>query len=441
MSISAVINPLSTLIAALLTALPNVQADPPQVPIKPAIVHGRITDEAGAPIPNARVRAAIPAISMDLIDANTQSKLLETKSDADGHYRFELSEIKDATTLSLDVLKPRYRRLIGGDVRLLNIVPGGTVDVPLTLKPSLYFAGTVVDEQGKPIPNVLVHAQEKQTRGTSSVERTTTAADGSFELFNYSIKPAATNGKSPVFLHAENYIDLRIDDLRALPENQRETMRIVLEKGLTVSGTVLDSAGKPVPDALIRVTRKDGTHRKATMSNSLGKFTLQGLSKGLSSLKARNFTIKQKTIKLLALKSDQPDLEVQLQPMALPSNLQTYRVLGMTLADVTPEIQSAYDLYQQRGVIVLDPGVNAKRLGLANIGEGDEFYSVGRKRIGSVRELVEQIVAQSHTQQVSVQYAVTKLESDGNSGARLNLTKADLFELQRLADQLNPREP
>ena len=56
------------------------------------------------------------------------------------------------------------------------------------------------------------------------------------------------------------------------------------------------------------------------------------------------------------------DLEVRLKPIPLPADLKKYAVLGMQLADVTPELKSAYDLYFDRGALILDPGKDSDRL-------------------------------------------------------------------------------
>jgi hypothetical protein len=45
----------------------------------------------------------------------------------------------------------------------------------------------------------------------------------------------------------------------------------------------------------------------------------------------------------------------------LPANLKKHAVLGMKLADVTPELKSAYDLYFD-GAVILDPGNDFDRL-------------------------------------------------------------------------------
>ena len=116
-----------------------------------------------------------------------------------------------------------------------------------------------------------------------------------------------------------------------------------------MTGTVLDAAGKPVPNAIIVVARKDGSHGKGTMSDANGKFAVRGLSEGLTKLSARALGIKQKVNVPMALNADKDDLEVRLRAIPMPADLQKHAVLGMQLADVTPELKSAYDLYLDRG--------------------------------------------------------------------------------------------
>ena len=90
-------------------------------------------------------------------------KQLEAKSDANGDYRLEIPGIAGRTKISIDAMKPGYRRLVGtlmpgGDPKSVEVVPGRAAEASLILKPALYFAGIVVDEQGKPIPGVKIAA-------------------------------------------------------------------------------------------------------------------------------------------------------------------------------------------------------------------------------------------------------------------------------------------
>ncbi len=220
-------------------------------------------------------------------------------------------------------------------------------------------------------------------------------------------------------------------------------MRVVLETGRQIAGTVFDAAGKPVRGAMVKVVRKDGSHRKATATDANGKFALRGLSEGLTMLSARAMDIRQTFYLPMALKSDQIGLEVRLKPISLPADLKTYTVLGMQLADMTPRLKDTYDLYGERGAVILDPGQDSDRLSIGKLAEGDTFWMVGRTRIGNVREFVNQILTETAGQNaevssVRVVYNFNRVDFDGARTATMKLTKDDLKQLQMVSDQLRP---
>jgi hypothetical protein len=166
-----------------------------------AILHGRVTDEAGAPLADVRVRVAIPATDMRFVDVSTPHKRLETTTDARGEYRLEIPEITEHTTVSLDAMKPGYRRLVGtlfagGDRKNVEVGPGAEAEASLILKPALYTAGVVVDERGSPIPSVKTTARRVSAQGYSFIEITATNPDGSFEIFSYQVRPPGQNPQS-----------------------------------------------------------------------------------------------------------------------------------------------------------------------------------------------------------------------------------------------------
>jgi 5-hydroxyisourate hydrolase-like protein (transthyretin family) len=421
-----------------------------------AIVHGRVTDATGAPLADVRVRVAIPATDMRLVDVSTPHKRLETRTDARGEYRLEIPEIEAPTTVSLDAMKPGYRRLVGtlsarGDWKNVQVGPGAEAEATLILKPALYFAGVVVDERGSPIPSVKTTSRRVADRGYAFVEVTATDADGSFEIFGYQAQRPGQNPQSKgavSFVHPD-YIDAEIEDIYALAPEKREAIRIVLGTGYKLTGTVLDVVGKPVPKAMIKAIRKDKTHRKTTLTDANGKFALRGVSGGLIMLTARALDIRQQTHLPMALRSDMNNLEVGLKAIKLPANLKLYTVLGMQLADVTSELRSIYDVVDGfGGALIVDPGKDSDRLNIGGLAEGDLFFSVGStRRIGSVSEFVNQILAETAGQNgdeysVRVVYNFSTVDSDTARTTRLmKFTKDDRKQLQILSEQLAPEEP
>ena len=136
--------------------------------------------------------------------------------------------------------------------------------------------------------------------------------------------------------------------------------------------------------------------------------------------------------------------------MALPADLKTYAVLGMQLADVTPELKSAYELVHG-GAVILDPGKDSDRLRIGRLAEGYCFLYVGQAivgraigtRISSVREFVNQILTETAGQNaeeysVRVIYSFSTVEAVGTNVQYLKLTKDDLKQLQMVSDQLAP---
>jgi Carboxypeptidase regulatory-like domain len=418
-----------------------------------AILRGRVTDEAGAPLVDVRVRVAIPAADMRFVDASTQNKrrLMEAKSDAKGDYRLELPEITEHTTISIDAMKPGYRRLVGtlmsgGDAKRVEVAPGTAAEASLVLKPALYFTGIVVDEQGRPISAVKIAANVQFARASAGIELTASNSDGAFELFCYSVNPPTRQNevsKGEVHFVHPDYIDREIEDVYALAPKERDSLRIILAAGYKVTGRVVDDAGKPVANAMIRAIRKDKTHRKGTTTDASGSFALRGVSGGLIMVTARALDIRQQAYVPIALKSDKLDLEIRLKPIELPADLKTYPVLGMQLADVTPELRSTYDLYSERRALIVDPGKDPDRLNIGRLAEGYAFWKVGNTRIGSVSEFVSQIVAETAGQNaaeysVRVVYNFSAVDFDGSRTAYLKFTKDDLKQLQTLSEQLAP---
>ena len=165
-----------------------------------AILHGRVTDEAGALLADVRVRVAIPATDMRFVDVSTPHKRLETRTDARGEYRLEIPEITERMTVSLDAMKPGYRRLVGtlfdgGDQQSVEVGPGAEAEATLILKPALYTAGLVVDERGSPIPSVKTTARSVSAQGYAFIEITATNPDGS--VWKSSALPRDPPGQHP----------------------------------------------------------------------------------------------------------------------------------------------------------------------------------------------------------------------------------------------------
>jgi hypothetical protein len=426
----------------------------PKPSAKTSVLRGRVTNEAGDPLADVRVRVAIPATDMRFIGVgrglvhgdDLRYELVETRTDAGGAYRMEITGVVEPTKVSLDAVRPGYRRLVGtlmsgGDPNEVEIKPGAEIEFSIKLKPSAYFRGVVVDEKGMPIPTLNVGAQASYDQMTGGIERTTTNPDGSFEIFCYPEKLTDLGqgaGRGLVFFNHPDYIDNRLDNIYSLKD--RESIRVVMRTGYKVTGTVLGRTGKPVPGAMVTIG-KDGGQEKGIRANGNGKFALRGLREGPALLRVRNMEIKQKAEVPLTLKGDEIDLIVRLKPLVVPGGAKSYPVLGMRLADVTPELKSAYDLRYDRGAMILETGPNSERLKIGEIAESDVFWMVGNQRVGSVREFVDQLLAEPGVQiagerGIRVVYGFIRVDASGTNTQYIRFTEDERRQLQELSEQL-----
>lgn len=410
-----------------------------------AIVYGRVTNESDDPLADARVSVAVPATNMRFLDARARQRLREATTDANGNFWLELPGVAKTTTISVDAAEPGYERFSAdrnGFLLRVAVTPGVPRELTLKLKPSRYFNGVVVDEQSQPIPGVQVSANAITPRVFAWVENAVSRSDGSFEIFNYPLVPQNFLGgvsKGAVTFFHPDYIETRIEDVYALSSHDQENLRIILKTGHKLAGTVLDVAGNPASHVLVKVV--EGQHRKATITDRNGKFVLRGLTPGLATLTAHAFGVKQSTRQELSLDKDQTNFTLRLQTISLPADAKTYKVLGMTLTDVTPQLKSAYDLYDDRGALILDPGYEFDHLRIGYLASGYDFWLVGETRIRSVREFVKQLLAEtahqpSNERSVRVVYSFSRVDFDGTNTQYMKLTKDDLKQLQGLLDQL-----
>ncbi len=228
-------------------------------------VGGRLLDPSGHPIAGARV-AWFPYRDEDqsLLDQATGKEpapLGETKTDASGNFRVALDKPGLSVALRIEPAGFPQARFSGPfesseDVSLFE------VQVPAAQK----AAGTVVDEASQPVGGVRVLALSSEILAQGDerfLAETRTLADGSFTM------PDAPEGPRVLLALAEGFVrspHLQIDAAR--------DERIVVKRGGSVRGILLDAAGQPVAGAI--VTAGD----LAGVTDSAGRYEIAGLAAG-----------------------------------------------------------------------------------------------------------------------------------------------------------------
>lgn len=176
--------------------------------------------------------------------------------------------------------------------------------------------------------------------------------------------------------------------------------------------------------------------RKATTTDSGGRFVLKGMAKAKNRIRVLSTALGQKATVEKTVENDEGGFAIHLKPMDdLPTDFKTHDVLGMKLTDATPEFSLAYEFPQYTGALIIDPGADSERLGVGRLQKGYVFWMVGQKSISSVREFVERLIAEAELQEnanrgVRVVFTPVGADVDGTNTQYLKLTKADVDQLK-----------
>ncbi|WP_029246744.1 carboxypeptidase-like regulatory domain-containing protein [Schlesneria paludicola] len=422
---------------------------------KPAILRGVIRNEDEGPLIGVRVRVAIPATDMRFLGIQdtlmgskaTSVKILETKTVKNGEYRFEIPGLTQPTKISIDAMRPGYRRITGmlmkgGDPNEFVVSPGESLGAPFTLHPSLYVSFDVVDEQGRPIPKAIVSANANTARSSFGVERTTSNLDGHVELFNYEMTPfieGVGETKGRIFIEHPDYLSHTIDDVYNIPENERRRIQVVLRAGTRAAGQVVDAAGIPVENAMVKI---EGGERKACLTDATGRFDLKGLADDQQlTISVLAKEIDQKTSMKANLNQDLSNLKLQLEPIELPKTPKIYTVLGMQLTDLSPDYRTGYNLFIPAGALILNPGTDSERLKIGNLEKTFVFWCVGNTDVSSVKQFVSQILKEvgdsdSDEHFIRVVYSLSIVDFDGTNTQYVKLTKNDIAHLKAVQAEI-----
>ncbi len=263
---------------------------------KPLHYKGTIVDkDTGKPIPGAMV-----TVRRSILRSSENRVLQETRhtTGADGMYAFEIPPDQYASPylyIELDVEHPDYapRDRFGYALSMtrknekLNERPFFEM---VELRPATPITGRVETPEGEPAAGVVVLAYSRTDKGGQfeygSFARAESDAQGRFRL------PITTPGQAAYWVLPKDYAV----DLYVVPDGKRGDMgTIILKKGVSVAGRVLDVQGKPIAGVFVEIERQRGNGpdleahsltfisnviRRAAETGADGRFTFAPLPPG-----------------------------------------------------------------------------------------------------------------------------------------------------------------
>jgi hypothetical protein len=225
--VSAATDPSRLLAADPPVAPPKATPKPrlPRPPLLPSSLIGRITDEQGAPVADARLE----------IYPKRGGAGSFAKTKADGSYAFD--RVPSAAVYQLRIYSTRCVSLTDYQDENLTIPldPPQTVTRNFVLKPACQLQLTIVDEHDRPIPKVRVFES-----GPYDGQLLQTDKEGKLTIGGLAPSPLV----SRFALYHDDYVveslAVKLDDPKVIVER-----KITLSEGKSVRGTVTCSDGKP----------------------------------------------------------------------------------------------------------------------------------------------------------------------------------------------------
>ena len=390
---------------------PETPATDPRTPIEDTpvprhVIRGRVTDiHDGRPLSGARVRACLGEDGWALRDA--AEGVVETSSAEDGRYELAIgvATLPTHVVLTAELVgyaSPHTQHVPEDQVEVSAANPrarievAGTSTIDLPLYPGITFAGTVVDPRGAPIPGVDVLAGQRGDSWMSYIENTRTDTSGRFWL--YDLKPAKfreADAKGWIQFTHPVHTQVELADVYAKAPSERRALRIVMPRGLDVSGTLTHADGAPAANLLMVAFRGEpNDNRRGSMTAERGEFTLKGLAPGpvvLRAMDATRLTYLRREIRVLRHVEDL-DLRLELLPDA--RNVKRESLLGIEFIAMPDAMHAALEMHASYRLLITAIGDDAPEAFRTDVRPGDVLWSVSgyKGRIESRRDLVEAIV-------------------------------------------------
>jgi protocatechuate 3,4-dioxygenase beta subunit len=241
-------------------------------------VEGTVQDTSGRPVEGA---------SVTLRPEDEYVRAWRAVTDAQGHYRVG-PVVPGAYTF--DISAPRYVDLRNSPLWLKE----DTGREDFTLRPAARVAGVLVDEEGRPVPDIrldLAHPTELPGEFDLPPDTVWSDEEGRFSM------DAPLMGEWTLGISDEKYLSQSVR-VQAPAEN----LRVALNRGATVVSTLTDASGAPVEGAwaILWNAESEGRSERGERTDERGRATLRGIKPGRYVLEA---TLDHKGVERRASKS------------------------------------------------------------------------------------------------------------------------------------------
>ncbi len=275
--------------------VPGVKVEPGGVDLgalelEPGVeITGRVVDADGRPVAGAEVHATSQESQLIAIRRRIDNEDTAAVSGADG--RFVVPDRRRGERVDLQVTHRDYQAAGAGGVEAPNPEP-----LRIVLTRSARVAGMVLDPTAKPVAGATVMVMVEQAdpsraniggRGFAFPVNGRTDDSGRFEI------DQAPSGQVRITASAQGWRTAELSSLEVPPGGTLDGLRLVLERGATVAGRVLDADGQPVIGAMVRFEVQHTGVRYFTQGSMAttggdGRYVLEGVEPGSRLIVARN---------------------------------------------------------------------------------------------------------------------------------------------------------
>jgi beta-lactamase regulating signal transducer with metallopeptidase domain/5-hydroxyisourate hydrolase-like protein (transthyretin family) len=466
-------------------------------------VAGRVlVGETHRPIANARVRVTVSGVAQQNarvatehigLEDGTKSEIYETRTDPDGWFEMLIPDVDAKGRVTIDAMAPGY----GTAARNSDLFDtdlsrrwaedseespdAATSNLTIRLARTIYVAGVVKDVQGTPVAHVEVKGVVRAGGRSHTVANTETDAEGRFEVFDFPLEipkrrivPAETDTHPPAEINDVPIVwrerpklqedtpdggELRfgarttVTGIYDMSDEERASLVVTVPRGLRITGTVLDADGRPAGGVRMNTMepRSLGSRIvKHTTTDSNGHFEFAGLEPGRIELRTCDLAVNQGITLAITLKSQDEDLTLKMKPIESKSRWARVTLFGMRLANVPFESWYMDASNSEGGVLILDPGPNPSRLGIGELQKGYRLDAIEGHPISSLLSLLCELLNRAipvstdktgESPQSSPPIGVSYLTPTGTYMGYLTLTRDDVEELKRVAEELGITPP